>query len=227
MKFSQFESIVSTVRMARYLAGCGGNTKRAMTLYRLNLKASQEMFTLISCFEIALRNAVHQHYTGLHGADWMINFAAAGGSFDNPRSRNTRRLITKAYTKLGGNYSSNKITAEMDFGFWRYLFANPQFNAAGSTLLRIFPAKPRSTPAMNYNNAFVFRELEKINKLRNRIAHHEPICFQARTTTVDATYMRQHYRLILDFFNWMAINESDLLYGLDHVNALAVKLDEY
>ena len=37
---------------------CGGDTRRAMTLYRYNLKLSQEMFTLISCFEVALRNRI-------------------------------------------------------------------------------------------------------------------------------------------------------------------------
>lgn len=29
-----------------------------MTLYRLNLRLSQEMFTIVSCLEVALRNAI-------------------------------------------------------------------------------------------------------------------------------------------------------------------------
>ncbi len=32
---------------------CGGNTIKAMTLYRYNLKLSQELLTVISCFEVA------------------------------------------------------------------------------------------------------------------------------------------------------------------------------
>ena len=42
----------------KYVSACGGDTRRAMTLYRYNLKLSQEMFTLISCFEVALRNRI-------------------------------------------------------------------------------------------------------------------------------------------------------------------------
>ncbi|MCS6935728.1 MAG: hypothetical protein NZM35_11370 [Chitinophagales bacterium] len=40
--------------MSRYKTACGGNSKKAMTLYRKNLQLSQEIFTVISCFEIAL-----------------------------------------------------------------------------------------------------------------------------------------------------------------------------
>ena len=46
--------------MTRYVQACGGNTRKAMTLYRYNLQLSQELFTIISCFEIALRIAHHE-----------------------------------------------------------------------------------------------------------------------------------------------------------------------
>lgn len=38
-----------------------------MTLYRKNLQLSRELFTIISCFEIALRNAIDNAL--LHGHD--------------------------------------------------------------------------------------------------------------------------------------------------------------
>ena len=55
MRYNEFEDIFSAKRMQKYVLACGGDTRRAMTLYRYNLKLSQEMFTLISCFEVALR----------------------------------------------------------------------------------------------------------------------------------------------------------------------------
>ena len=30
----------------------------------------------------------------------------------------------------------------MEFGVWKYMFANPQYRATGQILLRIFPNKP-------------------------------------------------------------------------------------
>ncbi len=59
MKFIEFESIMSSKRMRRYVNACGGDTRKAMALYRYNLRLSQEMFTIISCYEVALRNAIH------------------------------------------------------------------------------------------------------------------------------------------------------------------------
>ena len=42
-----------------------------MNLYRKNLQLSQEMFTTVSCLEIALRNAIDWHYTTVPGPDWL------------------------------------------------------------------------------------------------------------------------------------------------------------
>ncbi len=54
IKYADFEKIMSSKRMERYLTACGGDTHKAMTLYRYNLQISQEMFTIVSCFEVAL-----------------------------------------------------------------------------------------------------------------------------------------------------------------------------
>lgn len=225
MKYTEFEKTISQPRMSRYLLACSGDTKKAMTLYRLNLRLSQELFTTISCFEIALRNAIDRQYTQQFGNDWLKDAVLPNGIFDNIPCRKTAHIITVAHRRLQLNYSHPKLLPEMDFGFWRYLFAQPQFFAGGQTLLRIFPAKPRSTPSVQYNHSYVFNELEKINALRNRIAHHEPICFALRQPVIDTIYIKQHYRLILDLFNWMHINERELLYGLDHVNTIIGKID--
>lgn len=58
MRFSDFEYVISEKRMRKYVVACGGDTHKAMTLYRLNLRLSQEIFTIVCCFEVALRNAI-------------------------------------------------------------------------------------------------------------------------------------------------------------------------
>ena len=58
MKYADFEKIMSLQRMERYVTACGGDTRKAMTLYRYNLQTSQKMFTIVSCLEVALRNAI-------------------------------------------------------------------------------------------------------------------------------------------------------------------------
>ena len=225
MRYTDFEHIMTPARMGRYLTACGGNTRKAMTMYRKNLQLSQELFTVISCFEIALRNAIDQHYAGTFGNDWLRNAAAPGGIFDNSQCRMTKTTINDAIQKLNHSYTHCKLVAELGFGFWRYLFAPKQFTACGRMLLDILPAKPRSTSAMQYNQRFVFNQLATINNIRNRIAHHEPICFLPGNPVKNTTYARQHYNLILQFFHWMSIDEAALLYGLDHINTVCNEID--
>lgn len=99
-----------------------------MTLYRLNLKLSQEFFTVISCFEIALRNKIDNKCISTLGNDWLKSGAEPNGVFDNKHCRLTQRNINDAVRKLGATYTHNKLVAELGFGFWRYLFAQRQYN---------------------------------------------------------------------------------------------------
>ncbi|MHA4811525.1 Abi family protein [Flavitalea flava] len=166
MKYKVFQEIMSASRMSRYLAACKGDTRKAMALYRLNLKLTQELFTVISCFEVALRNKIDQHYSKKVGIDWLRDSVLPGGMFNNRHCGKTPSILLDALRKLS-IYSHPKLIAEMDFGFWRYMFARHQFYVGGQTLLTIFPAKPKSTFAIKYDHNYVFSRLEKINLLRN------------------------------------------------------------
>jgi hypothetical protein len=225
MRYNDFANTMTASRMNRYLGACDGHTKRAMTLYRRNLQLSQELFTVISCFEISLRNSIDKHFITTLGNDWLKNGAQSGGIFDNRNCRLTSTNINDALAKLNIHYTHNKLVAELGFGFWRYLFSQHQFTATGRTLLRIFPAKPTSTPSMTYNQVYVFNQLMQINNIRNRIAHHEPICFQPQLPIKNTTFARQHYGFILQLFQWMSIEEEKLLYGLDHINSICNQID--
>lgn len=223
MKFKDFENIISSARMSRYLQAAG-HSKKAMTLYRLNLRLSQEFFTVISCLEIALRNAIDRHYSTIHGLDWLRDSAQGNGFFNQANCGKTPQIVNMAMGRLNP-YSHQKLIAEMDFGFWRYTFGRHQYHAGGQTLLAVVPNKPASTPQVQYNHTYIFTELEKINMLRNRLAHHEPICFANGQAVKETTYALQHYAQILELFRWMNIDEQALLYGLDHIEQVADDID--
>lgn len=225
MIYSDFEKVITPARLGRYYLASEGNTRKTMTLYRKNMKLSQELFTIISCFEIALRNSIDRHYTAIYGNNWLKDAASRGGIFDNNKCRFTQNNINDTIRSLNRSYTHFKLVAEMGFGFWRYMFANNQFMAAGSTLLRILPGKPRTTPAFQYNHNYILNKLAEINELRNRIAHHEPICFLAGRSIKDSTYPRDQYHLILQLFQWMNIDERALLYGLDHIREVCDEID--
>ncbi|MCA4819865.1 Abi family protein [Myroides odoratimimus] len=254
--------------MSRYLQACNNDTKKAMTLYRYNLELSQELLTVISCFEVALRNAIDTHYSIVKGQEWLSDSVETtksirttisnivtdvldgsisnntntfnvfntntinNGMFSVDNCKSTAKLIRDAKKNLGTSYSHNKLIAELGFGFWRYLFNGIQYNAAGNTLLQIFTNRPISPQSINgryihFNQLYVFDQLKQINKLRNRIAHHEPICFviSNNITTKSTQYARTQYAIIIELFHWLGIDAADLLFGLDHVLKVCDKID--
>lgn len=227
MKYSDFEYVLSSERMGRYLQACGGDSRKAMTLYRYNLQLSQEMFTIISCFEVALRNAIDRHMRPRFGNDWLRDSILPNGIFQtNANFIGTTRIIEKAYQKLvqDHTYSHTQLLTAMEFGVWKYMFSTLQYRATGQSLLQVFPNKQRSTPQMQINQAYIYNELDKVNKLRNRIAHHETICFVPPTITPDTSYIINEYQKIQTLFMWMGIDSRALLYGLDHVQQVCAKI---
>ena len=142
MKYSEFEDIISQQRMRKYLQACNNESKRAMTLYRYNLKLSQEMFALISCFEVTLRNRIDKEMKVHFGNDWLRDFILPGGQFHyDPRVEGTRKIIEKTYNELmrSNAYSHSKLLSEMEFGVWKYMFSNVVYALMGQSLLHIFP----------------------------------------------------------------------------------------
>lgn len=229
MVYAEFEDIISPNRIQRYLVACNSNTRKAMTLYRYNIKLSQELLAVVGCFEVALRNKINRHFVTQDGNDWLRDLILPGGKFySDYRVDKTKQIIRKAYDGLlkSNTYSHNKLLSEMEFGIWKYMFSNVQYSLTGQTLLSIFPNKPRSTRVQQYNNTYIFNELDYINNLRNRIAHHEPICFGngANRNLIDTSYALNRYSRILTLLTWLGIDGVSLLYGLGDVTSVCNKI---
>jgi len=112
----------------------------------------------------------------------------------------------------------------MEFGVWKYMFSNATYSLMGRKLLHIFPEKPISSRQHRYDNTYMFQELDYINKLRNRIAHHEPICFGSKKAVIDTSYVLNQYARMMKLFKWMGVDGVSLVYGLDHVGKMSGKV---
>lgn len=217
MKYSDFENIISQPRLARYKASCNNNTKKTVTLYRANIRLSQKIFSVLNLFEIALRNSIDNYYKSYfhrlnHNDEWLLTQSTIGGFLSARGCHQTRDLALNAINKLGNDYTHDKTVAELSFGFWRYLFAPKQYLAGGSILLNIFIARP---PGISHTD--IYNKLKFINDIRNRIAHHEPICF-GRGNTISTHYAEYRYNLIIELIIWLGYDSNDLLYGIDSVS---------
>ena len=99
MEYKEFERIMSKKRMGRYLKACGGDTRKAMTLYRYNLHLTQDVFTVISCFEVALRNAIDARLVPILGEEWLKDSIMPGGYL-------TERIFVRRVKSLNGHTTS-------------------------------------------------------------------------------------------------------------------------
>ena len=228
MKYVNFERFFSQKRVSRYVQACGSDTRKAMTLYRYNLRLAQEIFTIISCFEVSLRNAIDEKLVPILVSEWLKDSVMPGGIFTTPKLKKTYNTIIYSYNKLDsqGEYSHSKLIASMDFGMWKYMFSPLQYQLTHQSLLGIFPYKMRSTPSCHINHTYFFNELDKVNTLRNRIAHHEPVCFYLQDPVIDTTHIMTEYQKIQTLFAWMGIDSQSMLYGLDHVQKVCDKINE-
>lgn len=229
MKYIDFECVFSRERLRRYVLACNNNKRKAMLLYRYNLKLSKEMFAIIGCFEVALRNGIDVEMKKHFGNDWLRDSILKGGMFySDLRVLKTKTVIESAYYELinNGSYTHSKLLSKMFFGTWKHMFNNIHYNLSGRCLLNIFPNKPKSTSIYNYNNNFVFSELDMINDLRNRIAHHESVCFKY-PYSIDLQKSKHCYDSMIMFFEWMQIDHKRLLCGFDHIDEIAEKFKKF
>ena len=211
-QYRLYEQLLSKPRLGRYLIATQGKKTQAVRLYKYNLELSQILFGAISMLEIALRNGIDQHYQKqLQQLDWLKDNVQHNGLFYHSSLKNhfgrfeQVDKVKASINILKKNYTHDKLVASLSFGFWRYMFSGIQFNVFGNTLLQIFPNRPKGI-----NQKIVYQKLTEINNLRNRIAHHEPICFDVdnRPSTY---YSQKHYSDIIDILAWLGYSPNEIL----------------
>ncbi|MCA0428478.1 MAG: hypothetical protein LCH37_13680 [Bacteroidetes bacterium] len=83
MTYDEFETLLSTTRLEKYLIAAGDNKRKALFYYRQNIRSSQAVYARLCLFEVVLRNKIDQHYRQkfleLYGESNWLAFAAREG----------------------------------------------------------------------------------------------------------------------------------------------------
>ena len=101
MEYLEFERILSAKRMQRYKDAANGDTRKAMALYRYNLRLSQEMFTIVSCFEVALRNAIDSLLVPSLGENWLERFCSSQWNIHQRSHERDKKNHRKSIQSIG------------------------------------------------------------------------------------------------------------------------------
>ena len=203
MNFQTTQNLFSEPRMRKYYVACAEDKQQTVQLYRYNLRLCQKFYGILNVLEVVLRNAINNHYIAYYSdSDWILKQAKVGGIF--AYEQDDIRIIAKDYKKRG-IYNNDKMVSALTFGYWTKLFSKKRYKLGGKTLLKIFPNK-----AKGKNQTDVYFDLTHIREFRNRIAHHEPICFDSNGK-ISTVFARKHYQLIRDYIAYFGQEPENVL----------------
>jgi hypothetical protein len=175
----------------------------------------QKFYGTLGVFEVVLRNAISEHYkVRLSDNNWLITQAQSGFLV------NYQDAIFKERNKLvnSNNYTHDKLVASLSFGIWTFLFSRNCYKNSGKTLLQIFPKKTHGL-----NRKDIYDDLDKIRLFRNRIAHHEPLCFN-HSGKIYMDYVQRIYDLMTKYIEFMGYNINEIFYGVDTPTSTIFKI---
>jgi len=195
---------LSPERLAPYEQATGG-LEAAQELYGWNLAVSGAFYEVLGAFEVTLRNALHAQLTAWHGE-------RAGDWYCDPRrvlsekSREDVQAARDRVRRLNGPETPGRVIAELGFGLWRFLLASQYERTLWTPHLR--HAFPHLRPQSRRK---VHDRVARLNRLRNRVAHHEPI--HGRDLAGD-------HAVLLVVAEWIHPTVADWIAGLSRVPAL-------
>lgn len=224
MKYIDYEDVLSSARLGRFLKACSNKQDKALELYRLNIILSQNFYAILSMYEVALRNAIDKHYSIVfNDKEWLKNQCLGNGFLNDNKFQvgrfKSKKKVDASIRELGIRYTHDRVIASLSFGFWVNLFAPLQFRLAGQNLHKTFVSREKGTTPKE-----IYNELHKILDFRNRVAHHEPICFNGKEH-VDLSHVLFIYSLILKYIKWLGLDTNKFLKDIDNTKAIVEKIN--
>lgn len=186
MHYDNLERLFSTKRLETYNIQFQGDKAKAVQYYQLNTKLSESFYPFLANLEIALRNSIHQSFSKrFKNENWfeMIENNELINQINNAKSkiRKNRQEIT-----------SDKIVAELTFGFWTSLFNKQYAKEYWKPLMHVF----KELNVKEIQRDKIAYKLNQVRKFRNRIFHYEPICN-------DLKALKTNISNIFDILSWL------------------------
>lgn len=206
-------NVLSAPRFATYLRASGNDRTQALRLYHWNLQVSAAFLVPLHVFEIALRNGIVEGIEAVHGGAWPWTQGFIR-SLPNPArpAYSPKRDLTICASQQP---TAGKVVAELKFVFWEKMLTNRhQGRIWNAHFFQVFPDAPRGV-ASSQRRAELRSDVEEIRKLRNRIAHHEPIF---------PRMLQQDFDRILRCIRWRNATTADWVEEIETVRAfLAIR----
>lgn len=176
---------ITPARMGTYLDAAARDTDRARELYLWDRDLSVAFLADLAILEVALRNAMSARLEAKWGAEWYANP-------DMPLDDRSLNALSTAWGRIKDPKTPDKLVAQCMFGFWRGLL--DKGDHAGKPPRRVrcdyevlwrgvldkaFPGgrTHAKQDGKRWNRDYALAVVTRVNELRNRVAHHEPLIY--------------------------------------------------
>lgn len=148
-----------------------------LDLYLWNARISAAFLIPLHIGEVVIRNAVSDALTRIHGPRWPWVQGFADSLPSPANGYNPRRELLRAAARCANGTS--QIIPMLSFVFWQKMFTQ-RFDVRvwARCMGAVLPGTDTAAPR-HVTRAHIHNDLEQIRRLRNRIAHHEPIFARA------------------------------------------------
>ena len=166
--FTKVNNTLSPARLSTYMNLAEQNEEKALLLYIWNVKLSQSLYLPLQIVEISLRNTVSNAIGSCFGKNWFQR-----SNFIGQLNDTTKDILEKAKSKCNNlnSLETDDIVPHLPFGFWLQLLTKKfEKHIWRRELSQSFPHI-----SQNITVDKIYQIVNKINSIRNRIAHHEPI----------------------------------------------------
>jgi hypothetical protein len=170
MNEQQACSWLSEPRYGRFRVACGGKHESAVDLYEWHAVLSMACFGLIHHFEVLLRNAIDIRLGDSQPQQpikdtWLVDF-------DVLRPSGVKQvMIAIERLEHGDVVTRGRVVARLSFSFWTDLFGNRYEELWRQVLRAVFPQGA-------VTRRDVGTRLRRVQRFRNRIAHHDSLLGQ-------------------------------------------------
>lgn len=209
---SAVRAALSEPRFSTYLAATGNDEAKAVALYGWNARVAAALMLPAHFAEVCTRNAASEAIERVYGPDWPWDHGFRT-SLPNPpqaaRTYNPRRDLINTASRQP---STGKVIAELKFAFWPSMFTARHDGRLWTPHIRsVFPHASASASKLR---STVYTDLDSIRRLRNRVAHHEPLLTADLATALAAMSQLVHLRSAVTG-NWVdAMEEAGALIAL-------------
>jgi hypothetical protein len=209
LRIAAVSAALSAPRISRYLAACGNDLVRALELYKWNAQVSAAFMVPMHICEVVLRNAIAGAIEEVYGPAWYAPRTAFERSLPKPATGYSP--FRDLEISRQGQTSAGKVIPELKFMFWvSMVTARHDMRLWVPHIARFFPAlQPSAAP--RDRRRILHTRLDELRKLRNRIAHHEPI-YDRR--------LLDDYAKITEVVSWISPDTTAWLRSFENVTAL-------